>query len=262
MHQFFVTPEAINGDMIAITGAEAHHLLKVLRLGIGDRVTVADGEGQRFAAVLETIAPDDAYARIETTLPTGEPPVEIILLQGIPKSDKMELIIQKNTELGIGKIIPVEMERSVVRLKENKAAKRAQRWQRIALEAAKQCGRSRVPQIAAPCTLTEALMQLPHGCSLTVPWEEETGHSLGHWLAELKSTARVAYIIGPEGGLTTGEVDLARRHGAVPVTLGQRILRTETAAMAVLAVIMHRLGDLGGQAGGKEGSSLCVRVQS
>ncbi len=250
MHQFFVPVTAIRGPGITITGEEAYHLAKVLRLTPGEKVAVADGNGRRFLAILEKVSSDVTTASLEQELPGGEPPVQVTLLQGIPKNDKFDLIIQKTTELGVSRIVPVEMKRCVVQIKRDKVADRVQRWQRIAREAAKQCGRSKIPEIVEPSSLETALAHLPGGTPIVAPWEEAAGVSLGDLLLKYSSTASVAYIVGPEGGLTAAEIDCARQYGAVPVTLGQRILRTETAAIAVLVMIMHRLGDLGGQACG------------
>ena len=159
----------------------------------------------------------------------------------------MDLIIQKCTEIGIKKIIPVQMERTVLKLTEEKAEKRRERWKRISFEAAKQCQRSKVPEIMPVCEFSEAINQLPQATVIIMPWEEEKGYGLKQFFKTVSSiTAPVALIIGPEGGISPKEEAYAAQQGAVKVSLGPRILRTETAGLVALTIIMYELGDLGG----------------
>jgi len=177
----------------------------------------------------------------------GEPALKVILVQGLPKGDKFDLIIEKSTELGVSVILPVRSRRTVVNLEAAKVEKRLARWQRIAQEAAKQYGRAVVPRVEPLRDFAQVVMELsPHGLAL-IPWEEEKNRSLKEVIAQSKGlTGPVTVFIGPEGGFEEEEVMLARQRGANPVSLGPRILRTETAGVAVLAILMYQLGDLGG----------------
>jgi 16S rRNA (uracil1498-N3)-methyltransferase len=248
-HHFFVIPEQIRRNQVFIKGTDAVHLSRVLRLNVGDTITVSDGQNRVYVCKLELISGNLVRATITSQL-TGpfEPPVEVVLLQGLPKTDKLELIIQKGTELGVSKIMPLITERTVVRLDSGKAETRLVRWQRIALEAAKQCRRGRIPQIEGPVDLVEALSTLEHDHLLLVPWEEEYARTLKEVLLTAKGAGRkkIAVLIGPEGGLTSQEVEVARDQGGIPVSLGPRILRTETAGLMVISTILYELGDLGG----------------
>jgi len=248
VHQFFIEEDTDVGERVTIRNEEAHHLANVLRLRQGDKIVLARAEtGQRFEAVLEHVEKETSNVRVVSILPSGEPEIELILLQGITKSDKFDFITQKSTELGVCTIIPVIMDRSVAKVKPQKAGKRVERWQRIAREAAKQCGRARPPKIEEPKTLQNALSHLPKDIFLIVPWENEQTVSVGGVLKRYHAGQTVVVIIGPEGGLTTAEVALVQEHGGYPVSLGQRILRTETAALAAVTIILHRLGDLGSE---------------
>jgi 16S rRNA (uracil1498-N3)-methyltransferase len=162
----------------------------------------------------------------------------------------MDLIVQKATELGVYKFIPLVCERSVVKLSGDKSQRRSERWQRIAQEAAKQCRRPEIPEVLPPVGWEEALSGMPEGVNAIIPWEEENQKSLKKILGESQLQGDVYVFIGPEGGFTSAEVELARSRGVRPVTLGPRILRTETAGLAVLAIILYQFGDLGGKLNG------------
>ncbi|NLC38910.1 MAG: 16S rRNA (uracil(1498)-N(3))-methyltransferase [Clostridia bacterium] len=248
-YHFFVKPEQIRHRQVFINGPDVVHLSRVLRLSIGDTVTVSDGQNRVYVCKLELISRDLVRASIIHQLTgTFEPPIEVVLLQGLPKADKLELVIQKGTELGVSRIIPLITHRTVVRLDADKAASRLARWQRIALEAAKQCCRGKIPQLEGPLDFFSALSSLDRDYLLLVPWEEERSRTLKEVLLAAKEAGRskIAVLIGPEGGLTSREVELARSHGGVPVSLGPRILRTETAGLMVACAVLYELGDLGG----------------
>lgn len=238
----------VAGQQVMLDAAGAHHLLKVLRARPGDPFVVlspgADGAMREFGALL---AAQGAVGEIVGSRPAaGEPPVAVTLLQGLAKGDKMDLIIQKATELGVHAIVPVSTERAVVRLDGAKAAERVERWQRIAKEAAQQCRRALVPTVR-PVLQWSAAADLASAFDLAlVPWEAVAGGSgLRSALAGAPAARTIAVYIGPEGGLTAGEAQAAARGGARTVSLGPRILRTETAGLAALAAIMYAVGDLG-----------------
>ncbi|MEL7567950.1 MAG: 16S rRNA (uracil(1498)-N(3))-methyltransferase [Dehalobacterium sp.] len=252
MNRFFVLPEQIVNAVITITGSDVNHIGRVLRLKAGDQIMVADGTGREYLAELTEIDEQKVEAAIKESLASAnEPPLDVYLLQGLPKGEKMELIIQKCTEIGIRKIIPVNMERTVIRLTGEKAEKRRERWQRIAAEAAKQCQRSMVPEVAPICNLTQAIKQLPEPAMLIMPWEEAKDLGLKDFFRNnIPFSGPIALIIGPEGGISRDEALFAEEHGAVKVSLGPRILRTETAGLVALSIILYELGDLGGRISG------------
>lgn len=247
MSRFFIAPEQVCGNSITITGQEANHIARVLRLGSGDIVTLLDGCGNLYESCIEKIDGEKVFCRIlHRGQAGGEPPLRVVLVQGIAKGDRMDTIIQKGTELGAASFLPVHCQRSVVRLDSKKGAARRVRWQRIAAEATKQCRRALVPEVLEPVNWHAALDMIPPNAVVLIPWEEASGRTLK---LELQTRARpdeVYLIIGPEGGLERQEVVQACQRGALPVTMGPRILRTETAGPAAIAMILFQWGDLGG----------------
>lgn len=251
--RFFVSPEQIKECRIRITGPDVNHIARVLRLGRGSALTILDGRGKSYAAVIHELGRDEVFCDINKELPsTPACPVKVTLVQGIPKGDKMDLIIQKGTELGVSRVIPLICSRCVVRLAGDRLPRKQERWQRIALEAAKQCRRPDVPEVAEPAELDGVLGSLPANCTALIPWEEENKVSLKDLLYEIEAVEETYVFIGPEGGFTAEEVAEARAAGVRPVTLGPRILRTETAGIAVITMVLCRWGDLGGKNNGKE----------
>lgn len=244
MSRFFVAPEQFDSPGPVITGPDVRHIAKVLRLGPGDAVDLLDGAGRAAHAVIEHIGRDEIVCRkTECFDPGGEPPVSVVLVQGLAKGDKMEYVIQKSTELGVAGIIPMICRRSVVRLDGEKKESRQTRWQRVALEASKQCRRATVPEVYPPMELREVLGGIPPGTLSILPWEGERSLSLKEALP-VDSPGKVYIFVGPEGGFEEAEVAEARESGVAAVSLGPRILRTETAGPACLAIIMHKYGDL------------------
>ena len=241
-----VAPSA--GDVVTLSVEESAHMTRVLRMKPGDEVQLIAGERLLQG---ELLASDDqtAQVRVLAELPSPECPVRITLVQGLPKLDKLETIIQKATELGVWDVLPVEMERSVARL-DGKEARKRERLERIALEAAKQSGRAHIPEVRTPCGLTQALQTLQKQAYdlILVAWEEEGSLRLSEAVArhrEQQAQMRsLALVIGPEGGMGAGEVERWQAIGARCVTLGRRILRTETAGLCALAVTMCALGEL------------------
>lgn len=251
--RFFADPGQINDGVIRITGPDVIHISRVLRLGRGSLLTVLDGRGKSYEAVIRDLDRDEVVCEIiKQLLTTPACPVKVTLVQGIPKGDKMDLIIQKGTELGVSRVIPLLCRRTVVKLDGDRVLRKRERWQRIALEAAKQCRRPDVPEVAEPAELDGVLGSLPANCTALIPWEEENKVSLKDLLYEIKAVEEIYVFIGPEGGFTAGEVAGARAAGVRPVTLGPRILRTETAGIAVITMVLCRWGDLGGKNNVKE----------
>ncbi len=249
MHRFYVFPEDMEKDKATIKNEEFKHLSKVLRLNTGDKIGIFDGTGWEYEGVIASIREKEALIHIEgSCLSPTESPLQLTLAQGLPKGDKMETIIQKNTEVGIHSIVPLELERSVVRLEGKKKIDRAKRWQKIAVEAAKQCRRAFIPPVHALQTLHVFLENLPQDRVLLIPWEEG-GTPLKQVLQNKEKYSKISkpvyILIGPEGGLDKKEVEKAQEYGGIPVSLGPRIMRTETAGLVAAAVVMYHWGDLG-----------------
>ncbi|MFZ5642239.1 MAG: 16S rRNA (uracil(1498)-N(3))-methyltransferase [Bacillota bacterium] len=245
MSRFFITPEQFDSHKPIITGPDVKHMTKVLRLRTGDAIDLLDGTGRGANAVIEHIGKDEVHCqKVGPFTPGGEPPVDVILVQGLAKGDKMDLIIQKSTELGVSGIIPLISQRTVVRVEQDRVSGKHSRWQRVAMEAAKQCRRARIPVVYSPCNLGEVLKKIPPDGFSLLPWEGERIVPLKRALPE-DSPGKVYLFIGPEGGFEASEVEEAANHGVVSVSLGPRILRTETAGMTCLSILMHKYGDLG-----------------
>ncbi len=245
MARFFVDPDNIKKRQAVITGPDVKHIQKVLRLGEGDAVTLLDGRGNQYQANITGYNRDAVFCSIVSKdAAVGEPPVKVTLVQGLPKGDKMELVIQKGTELGVTRFIPLKCIRSVVKLDEKKAVERQKRWQRVALEAAKQCRRPLVPKVSVPLKWQEVIDEIPEDALLIIPWEGETAASVKDVLAN-REYNNIYIVVGPEGGFEPSEIDNAKMCGAKTVTLGPRILRTETAGLALISILMYLYGDIG-----------------
>jgi 16S rRNA (uracil1498-N3)-methyltransferase len=214
---------------------------------MGNEIFLSDGAGQSYLAVLEQTSTAGAVCLVTKEI-SGVPSLfpEITLVQGIPKGDKMDLIVQKGTELGLSRIIPLFSERVIVKLAEDKQTKRRERWQRIAVEAAKQCRRADLPEICFPQPWEQVLEEMPTDALALLPWEDETTESLKSFIKNNPSRPVIYYFIGPEGGFSPLEVEGARKQGVRTVSLGSRILRTETAGLAVATMLLYQWGDLGG----------------
>lgn len=245
--QFFLTIGLKINDRVTLKETDAHHIVNVLRMRAGEEIVLSDGSGNSFTALLENADHNGVSCVITQPLieATASYP-RITLVQGLPKGDKMDLIVQKGTELGLYGIIPLLSERVVVKLTEEKLTKRLERWRRIAVEAAKQCRRPDLPVISPPCSWSQALEKLPPTALALIPWEDEAQDSLKDFLREQPAPPEIFFFIGPEGGFSLPEVEGARKCGVCPVGLGPRILRTETAGLAVAAMLLYQWGDLGG----------------
>lgn len=242
MNRLHVPRSAILGDHATVRGPSASYLRDVLRLRAGDPLEVFDGEGRVFASTLAGYVDDGAELALG---PAQERPfagVRVTLAQGLPKGDKLELVLQKAVELGVTSFAPVACERSVVKLEPKKASERVERWQKIADEAARQCGRADVVTVEPVQTLEQFVRSPSHaGARRLILDEEERDRRLRTELVD--RDAHYVLLVGPEGGLARREVQAAVASGFMPVTLGPRILRTETVGLAVLSVIQHVLGD-------------------
>ena len=246
MPKFFVLPEMVKDGKIIIDTDDVLHIKRVLRMSEGDELLICDSTGTDYQTKISEIADKTITCDIISEKKSDtESDISITLYQGIPKGSKMELIIQKNTELGVAKIVPVSMQRCVSKLENQKAEeKKVQRWQKIAEEAAKQSGRGIIPEISMPQTLKQAAENIKKSDLSFVPYECEEQNSLKPLLKSHSDAKTVSFLIGPEGGFDVSEIEILKECGIYPVTLGKRILRTETAGMAVTAMVMYEIGDI------------------
>lgn len=244
MRRFFI--DAPLGAEMSIQGQDAYHISRVLRLQVGDPIVVVAPDGSAGIAAIKSILGDMVVLTLqETIVEDKEAPVHVYLAQGLPKSDKMDYIVQKAVELGIKGIYPMTAEHSVVQYDQPKKNKRLERWQKIAVEAAKQCGRAIVPIVEPIRSLTTILECLAAETVVLMLYEGQTAQGLKQALVE-HHAQNYLLLVGPEGGFSAKEVALCQSHGACIVTLGPRILRTETAALAGVSIVMYEYGDLGG----------------
>ena len=246
MPKFFTARENISDTQIIIDSEDAKHIERVLRLSAGDEITVCDGRGIDYRAVISEINKNSVICDvISSAVCDTEPGVKVTLYQGLPKAAKMDYIIQKTTELGISRIVPVKLSRCVVKL-ENRAAekKKTERWQKIAYEAAKQSGRGVIPEVAMPMSFDAAVSEMLTADMAFAPYECETQTRLSSVIDSGKAAKSVALMIGPEGGYDITEADKLKAAGIRTITLGRRILRTETAGEAVLAMLMYGMGEI------------------
>lgn len=246
MARFFLLQENIRDGRGFVGGQELEHLRKVLRLGIGDRVTLFDDSGWEHDGVIAELAPAQATVRIENSYRPGrDAALKTTLATGLTKGEKFEFIVEKATELGVHTLVGFSSARSVPQLDERRVAKRLERWHKIALSATKQCGRTQMPTILSVVQLDDILRHAPAHALKIFFWERETGRSLRQLHAQQPSVEELYLIVGPEGGFTDREADAARDRGFHLATMGRRILRAETAAIAVATLAQYLWGDLG-----------------
>ena len=245
MPRFYVPNPSIQDELLKIEGDEVKHIRKVLRLKAGDKITVFDGLGKEYDGTILEEKPSFVLAKIENIFsPQKDSPLEVTLAQGLLKGEKMDFLIQKATELGVKEIIPFFSSRSVPLLEKSKRLDRRRRWERIAVEASKQCGRRVVPKIESLKDYSEMLqIASPDGLRLIL-WERE-GIKLKEVLERSEEKTKIFFIVGPEGGFSQEEVDDAYKSGFIPVILGKRILRAETASLCLLSILQYQLGDIG-----------------
>lgn len=243
MYHFFVTPEQVKDDKVQIIGSDVNHIKNVLRMKLGEEVQISDGNNGKYLCKICAMSAEDVRLEIlEKVEIDTELPSKLYLFQGLPKGDKMEWIIQKAVELGVYEVIPVATKRAVVKLDEKKAVKKVERWNGIAESGAKQSGRNRIPTVQRVMTYKEALQYAEFLDVLLIPYElAEDMEQTRKAIEAIIPGQSVGIFIGPEGGFETDEVELALACGAKAITLGKRILRTETAGLTTLSILMYHL---------------------
>ncbi len=244
MPRFFVKKEQIEKNNIIITGEDVKHIKNVLRKKQGDNIEICNQDsGESYTCEIEKVENEKVLTKIIEKLQVCYDSIKVDIYQGLPKADKMELIIQKSVELGANSIIPVAMKRCVVKIEPKEETKKISRWQKIAESAAKQCGRDKIPIIKSITTTKDILTNINDYDVVLVAYENEKENTLKQELKKLKeqSNVKIAILIGPEGGLEEKDVGKLKENGAKIITLGNRILRTETVALNMLSIIMYEL---------------------
>ena len=242
-HRFFIAPECISAPSVVLQGDTAHQISAVLRMQPGDEIEALDNSGQVYRVKLAAVNRTKVTGQIITRqLADTEPAVELTLYQGTLKAQKFEWVLQKGTELGVSRFVPTICQRSVAQNYETLLKKRI-RWQTIIREAAEQSRRGRLPTLSAPMLFSEALSESTRLPLILMPWEEAGQNSLDTALTQAKPVSKIGIFIGPEGGFSPDEAALARQNGAQVITLGPRIMRAETAGLAICAAILYALGE-------------------
>jgi len=242
MSRFYVPPDAVKGGKIYAGKEESHHIIDVMRLREGDSVTVFDGTGKEYSGIIESVKNKSVVIAVDKiAAAAAKSPVEISLAQAMPKKDKMDYIVQKATELGVREIIPIESERTIVRAAKDKAAYKTDRWRKIAIEAAKQCGRNDLPDLKEIRSVIDLLKDFRRYDGIIMPCLSKKTVPLKSALGRLKDPKRLLLMIGPEGDFTPGEIAAAEANGALLVSLGRLVLKSDTAAIAALAVLNYAL---------------------
>ena len=249
MHRFFVVSDNIADNKIFITGKDVSHIRKVLRMKEGEQLEVCDSSGRVYLCVIEDFSIMDSNEVVVLNIEKAwksdtELSSKVYLFQGLPKGDKMDLIIQKAVELGVYQVIPMSTNRAVVKLDDRKATKKIQRWHSISESAAKQSGRSYIPQIQCPMSISKALdyCKKENIDVILIAYELEGAmEETRKVIKRIKPGQQIAVFIGPEGGFDKEEIEQAIDAGAIPISLGKRILRTETAGLAVLSIVMYEV---------------------
>jgi len=245
MARFYVPEPRIEEGRVRIEGSEARHLRKVLRLRAGEKVTIFDGSCKDFEGTIVEVGTSSVVIRIETISSTErDSGLDITLAQSLLKGEKMDYLIQKATELGIREIIPFFSSRSVPLLEKSRRMERHHRWEKIVIEASKQCGRGMLPRVNPLQDYSDVLRSSPLDSLRLILWERE-GTGLKEILKESGEKKRIFFIVGPEGGLSQEEVDESKEKGFIPVMLGKRILRAETASLCLLSILQYEWGDIG-----------------
>lgn len=244
MHRFYIKSKQITGDIVTLEGPDVNHIKNVLRMKQGDEIVICNGQGKDYYCIINKVSEVEITAKFDRVTDTGtELTSRITLFQGLPKKDKMELIIQKAVELGVHEIVPVMTKRVIVKLEDKKKEeKKLERWQSIAEEAAKQSGRGIIPEIKSIQTFREAVMIAKDMDQAIIPYEKADQMQYTRELMNtLGQNQTIGIFIGPEGGFEEAEISLAKENNVHPITLGRRILRTETAGFAVLSMMVLML---------------------
>ncbi len=245
--RFYVPGIRETGQVVLLAGEEYHHLRKVLRLGVGDRISLFDGQGRGFQGEIAGLSRSEAKIVLGAEEPQErESGLRLVLVAALSKGEKFEWVVQKATELGVSEIRPVYTERADVRPVPGREERKAGRWRRVALEACKQSGRTRIPLVEEPRRLREILPDL--GPEVRIVLDPGGGEEAGEAIRKAAAAREVAVAVGPEGGWTPGEIEHLREAGFLPLRLGPRILRTETAAIVSAALLQFLAGDLGTRA--------------
>lgn len=249
MHKFFVDKENVCEDGIRITGDDVKHIGKVLRLKVGDIINISNGEGQDYISSIESIDKKEVICSIQKkVINKTESPLNITLFQGLPKAQKMDLIAQKGVEVGINNIKPIITKRVVVKTEKKDLSNKIERWNKIALEASKQSGRGKLLEVENPIDFNEAVNSLDEFDLIIVPYENKEEIGLKKVLSSINNKCKnIAIFIGPEGGFEEEEIECLESKKANIVTLGPRILRTETAGLVTSTILLYELGDMGGK---------------
>ena len=245
MNSFYIEGRGAVGSTVELKPEDARHCAQVLRMERGEEFYAVGEGGDRFLAELCEVSKERCAALLREKLSDNEAELRVTVYQGLPKADKLELVVQKLTELGAARLVPVKMERCVVRLSDKDAQKKQERLQKIAREAAKQCKRGGCLEVAAPQTWKQLRDQMAAHDLLLVPWEDAQGFGLKAAREAFPEARDVGIVIGPEGGMSENEVRALEELGAKQITLGPRILRTETAAIAACTMAMLLWGDVG-----------------
>ncbi len=240
MAKFFISSDLIKEDKVFIDGENANHLINSLRCKIGEEIEISSGDGYDYICKIEEISKNSVKAKIiDCFVNESEPNVKITLYQGLPKSEKMELIIQKCVELGIDEIVPVNTDRAIVKLV-GKEDKKIARWNKISESAAKQSRRGKIPTVKPVINFSEAIKQSSKNNLNIIPYEKEKHNGIKNIIKDFKGQS-IGIFIGPEGGFSEKEIELAIQNNIKPITLGKRILRTETAGFITTAILLYEL---------------------
>lgn len=246
MNSFYIEGSGEIGKIVSLKAEDAKHAAQVMRMQPQNEFFAVDEAGRRFRAEMQGVSKTECTALLYDELPDNEADVCVTVYQGLPKADKMEWIVQKLTELGVMRLVPVKMERCVVKLDEKDGKKRCERLNKIAREAAKQCKRGSALEVSEPQTWKQLQNALRYDHDLLmVPWEDASGYGMKAAHADFPNAKDIGIVIGPEGGMSAAEIEAIEAVGAKQITLGPRILRTETAAVASCTMAMLLWGDIG-----------------
>ena len=244
MKHSIIERKNIKDDIALITGSEARHVGRVLRLDVGDTINLLDEKGWEYRGVITAKKTQVIEVKVlEKYPPRKESPIKVVLGQALPKARKMDYILQKATELGVDSVIPFFSSRTVPQLDGDRKEKKGERWGKIVFEATKQCGRTGIPQVEKIVTFEEVMKKADDNSLKIILWEDEKNNRLHNVLKNLQQFKKIIILVGPEGGFTEKEVAVARNHGFLSVGLGSFILRTETAGIYLLSVLHYKLGE-------------------